>query len=249
MVNSECVNQACITVAGLDVIVDYNNPPTQRLVPCPHCIANATRADCFEHVHMFDIQDCAMAILKLTQLRCETDCRVEIDAKLLVPDLRLNDLPPQYFISQDLDVLEFDPNTELLGRGGEGSVYRGLLNGSRVAVKQHHTFHWMMQQKMRSPSSSQGLDNQETIDASNDEGDSVENTLGNGTCTVVTPGGNVDKDSNTAPTEADDTILSDDSDPLYKFHQNRVSLLPLLKLIGSDQSTDASGSFYFVNYL
>ena len=97
---------------------------------------------------MFLIQDCAMAVLNLTQLRCAIDSSVEIDVTALVPDLLLNDLPSRYFIDRTQDVLEFDPNTELLGRGGEGSVYRGMLNGTRVAVKQHHTFHWMMQQKM-----------------------------------------------------------------------------------------------------
>ena len=134
-------------VAGMDVVVDYNNPPTQRLIPCPHCMADHPH-DTFENVHMFLIQDCAMAVLNLTQLRCAIDSSVEIDVATLVPDLLLNDLPQRYFIDRTQDVLEFDPNTELLGRGGEGSVYRGLLNGTRVAVKQHHTFHWMMQQKM-----------------------------------------------------------------------------------------------------
>ncbi|KAI0237313.1 Leucine-rich repeat serine/threonine-protein kinase 1 [Lamellibrachia satsuma] len=219
---------------GLDVIVDYNNPPTQRLVPCPHCVANSARDHCFEDVHMFPIQDCAMAILKLSQLSCQMDSTVEIDASTLVPDLLLNDLPPQYFISHEQDVLEFDPNTELLGRGGEGSVYRGLLNGARVAVKQHHTFHWMMQQRMQSADSSKSSDNQEgTVASQTTEGiveeidNDIENTLKNGTCnssTVAKAGRNEGKESNSNRpiTDSHEAILSDDSDPLYKFHQNRL---------------------------
>ena len=224
-------------VTGLDVIVDYNNPPTQRLVPCPHCVANSARDHCFEDVHMFPIQDCAMAILKLSQLSCQMDSTVEIDASTLVPDLLLNDLPPQYFISHEQDVLEFDPNMELLGRGGEGSVYRGLLNGARVAVKQHHTFHWMMQQRMQSADSSKSSDNQEgTVASQTTEGiaeeidNDIENTLKNGTCnssTVAKSGRNEGKESNSNRpiTDSHEAILSDDSDPLYKFHQNRVSSL------------------------
>ena len=222
----------CFDVVGMDVVVDYNNPPTQRLIPCPHCMLGHREGDSFENVHMFLIQDCAMAILKLTQLRCSVDCSVEIDASALVPDLLLNDLPPRYFINRTHDVLEFDPNTELLGRGGEGSVYRGLLNGATVAVKQHHTFHWMIQQKILAGSVKVRED---TLVDEMGEGKTTEKTLENGTCVDGTFGScevekpSMGSSSNRTATDSGDTILSDDEDPLYRFHQNRVS--PLLKYV------------------
>ena len=121
--------------AGLDVIVDYSRPPTQRLVPCPECERRSTRPDDFSAVHLFTVQDCAGAALQHRVLRCPR-CHAGAAPRSLVPDLLLADLAPRYHV----DPSELVFGTDALGHGGEGSVYRGWLRGRVVAVKQHHMY-------------------------------------------------------------------------------------------------------------
>ena len=61
----------------------------------------------------------------------------------------------------------------------------------------------------------------------------MEKTLENGTCDSSVDGtfgsceikkSSKGSSSDKTPTDSGETILSDDEDPLYRFHQNRVSL-------------------------
>ncbi len=106
-----------------------------RLALCPACVQKRKKFPLHRDVHRYDIQQCASSILSgvCTHLTCSA-CNTNTALKELVPDFLMSNLNPALLVS--VGSITFDPETDLLGFGGEGAVYRGKFGEQVVAVKQ-----------------------------------------------------------------------------------------------------------------
>lgn len=89
---------------------------------------------------MFSLIECAKTILasqstSALTIRCSKCNSPQIHLKFLVPDLLLLDLPRYLHI--DNSDLDYNPTADILGQGGEGTVFRGKYRGQSVAIKQN----------------------------------------------------------------------------------------------------------------
>lgn len=122
----------------------------EQLIPCPRCMAaksnnsssnnNGSSFVTFNGVHMFSLIECEQVILDAQTpsdltLRCNRCQSSRIHLRFLVPDLLLLDLPQHLHIS--ISQVEFNPAVDVLGKGGEGTVYKGSFLGQSVALKQN----------------------------------------------------------------------------------------------------------------
>ena len=114
----------------------------EQLIPCPYCLEakQDEHPRTFQDVHMFSLIECAKTILasqstSALTIRCSKCNSPQIHLKFLVPDLLLLDLPKHLHI--DASDLDYNPTADILGQGGEGTVFRGKYHGQQVAIKQN----------------------------------------------------------------------------------------------------------------
>ena len=136
--------------------LDY--PLSRRLIPCPSCFAATGTPRNLDQVHLFPLIDCAMSLVQSEVCPCVScpKCHTQdIPMEQLAPDLLLTDLHSSLKVPADR--LTFDPDTDLLGRGAEGSVYRAKFGDyGDVAVKQSIVV--QVVRHIKSQSSSRGSD-------------------------------------------------------------------------------------------
>ena len=116
----------------------------EQRIPCPSCCSRSnTGSNSFKNVHMFTLIECAKVIFSSKSkadltISCNICSEKRIFLNRLVPDLLLLDLQDEFHV--DLEDINFDVNKDILGRGGEGIVYRGNIGGKLVAIKQNSIF-------------------------------------------------------------------------------------------------------------
>ena len=136
-------------------------------------------------IHLFPLIDCAISIVQSkssVSMKCPKCTDGDIPMAQLVPDLLLTDLRADLHVH--IQQLTFDPETDLVGRGAEGSVYRAVLDGKlAVAVKQSILVQTVRHIKSGSSASSlnSGLDSSDSHNStdSSDSNMSVEAYLRN----------------------------------------------------------------------
>ena len=128
----------------------------QRLIPCPTCVSRfqdktagqyspvqGSEGNLWHHfrnpqyVRQFELPTCALAAVNHETIICAEHPGVPVALSSLVPDLLLSDLPPYLLI--DTDKFEFEPiESNRLGEGGAGEVYKGSYRDVPVAIKRFH---------------------------------------------------------------------------------------------------------------
>lgn len=97
-----------------------------KLIPCPHCLRKGVSKP-----FQFTYKECVQAIME--RRKCLFCCHIETPSRAvplhqLAPDLAFADLPVIRANAVELK--------EEIGRGGFGLVYRALIYGHEVAVKE-----------------------------------------------------------------------------------------------------------------
>lgn len=137
----------------------YGLPLVRRLIPCPLCINWMTnrhskkRSVSLEfpstlpanfHMsqtvrpHNFTLPECAATAMRFSTISCPSHPDRVVSISLLIPDLLMADLPRQLLVEETQ--FNFDPReSQKIGGGGSGEVYRGSYRNETVAVKMFHS--------------------------------------------------------------------------------------------------------------
>lgn len=142
-------------VLGLDETDMYGLPLVRRLIPCPLCISWMTQRHSMKrsvsmefpstfHVpqalrpHNFTLPECAATAMSFSTISCPCHPDKMVSIPLLIPDLLMADLPRQLLVEQSK--FKFEPReSQKIGGGGSGEVYRGTYRDETVAVKIFHS--------------------------------------------------------------------------------------------------------------
>ena len=101
---------------------------------CSHCQKES------QNLCLIDIFTCIKVILTAKNssnlfISCPNKPSRKIPLNCLVPDLLLCDLPSKYQLRAS--EVSYNDKEDILGQGGEGIVFKGVMRGMVVAVKQN----------------------------------------------------------------------------------------------------------------
>ena len=88
--------------------------------------------------HSFTLPTCAATALSFETIACPYHPDKVVSLQLLIPDLLMADLPRHLLV--DLSQFKFEASeSQRIGGGGSGEVYRGTYRNEAVAVKTFHS--------------------------------------------------------------------------------------------------------------
>ncbi|XP_078364681.1 leucine-rich repeat serine/threonine-protein kinase 1-like isoform X2 [Oculina patagonica] len=140
---------------GLDETDMYGLPLVRRLIPCPLCSNLMTqrqsmkRSVSMEYIpnfnvahpprpYNFTLPTCAATALSFSTIACPYHPDRVVSLHHLIPDLLMADLPRH--LLADPSQFKFEAReSQRIGGGGSGEVYRGTYRDEAVAVKTFHS--------------------------------------------------------------------------------------------------------------
>ena len=141
---------------GLDETDMYGLPLVRRLIPCPLCneLMMSHRPSMKRSVsmefpasfhplhpprpHNFTLPTCAATALTFSTINCPYHPDRVVSLQYLIPDLMMADLPRHFLV--DHSQFKFEAlESQRIGSGGSGEVYRGFYRNEAVAVKTFHS--------------------------------------------------------------------------------------------------------------
>eukprot|EP00794_Sanderia_malayensis_P013704 gene13704-15131_t len=142
---------------GLEDLDEFGSMIVERMIPCPACITSFRQHQLSKYVedkskvmdilhyfrnpqfvNQFSLAICALAAVSHENIQCAKHADTPVALLTLVPDLLLTDLPPSMLLAKNQ--LDFNPSdTNRLGGGGAGEVFKASYKGEVVAVKRFHS--------------------------------------------------------------------------------------------------------------
>lgn len=133
----------------------YGLPLVRRLIPCPLCTNMMTQRHSMKRSvsmefpanfhalqpprpHNFTLPTCAATALSFETIACPYHPDKVVSLQLLIPDLLMADLPRHLLV--DPSQFKFEASeSQRIGGGGSGEVFRGTYRSETVAVKTFHS--------------------------------------------------------------------------------------------------------------